>query len=154
MRRLLITALPLLVNALLCLATPPISWAQLGKSPQAATRQLANLNLEESESHSAGPYRYVEFTSPGIVVKQYVNSATNIVFALTWTGKHMPSLSALLGFDPRTVSGAKITRSLHAARIQAGKLDISMIGLVGHYSGSAIRTDLLPPGVPISAVTP
>jgi Protein of unknown function (DUF2844) len=144
----------LLAFVVLSLLTPLISRAQLAQPEQISTRQLSSLHLQKSESHSADGFRYTLFSSDDLVVKQYVNPITNKVFGVTWRGKRMPNLLTLLGFDPYKIAGPGVSRSLHATCIRTEHLSINIIVLMGHYSGSAIRADLVPQGVSGSAVRP
>jgi hypothetical protein len=128
--------------------------AQLGQSVQRPDRQLELLHLQKSETRTGEGYRYTLLSSDDLVVKQFVNPATNSVFGTTWKGRRMPDLMALLGFDPYTISGPGVTRSLHATRIQTDMLSIEIVALMGRFQGRAVRADLLPQGVPASVVTP
>ena len=114
----------------------------------------SSLHLPKSETRTASGYRYNLLSSDNLVVKQYVHSGTNAVFGVTWKGRRMPSLQTLLGFDPYKVSGPGVIYSLHAARIQTDSLSVVIVALKGHYAGRAVRTDLLPQGVPASVVMP
>lgn len=131
-----------------------VARAQLGQPVQGSDRQLALLHLQKAEARTANGYRYTVLSSDDLVVKQFVNPATNNVFGTTWTGKRMPSLIALLGLDPYKLSGAEVTRSLHATQIRTGRLSVEIIAALGHFEGRAVRTDLLPRGVSASVVTP
>jgi len=135
---------------LLC---PSLSWAQLGQSEESTVRQWHSLNLQKAETHSARRFHYKQLSSDNLVVKQYVNPNTKTVFGVTWQGTSMPNLLDLLGFDPQKVIGPSV-RSLHYMSIRTDSLRIEMITIMGHYTGSAVRTDLLPKGVPASEVTP
>ena len=130
------------------------SWAQLGQPVQGSARQFEFLHLPKSETRTASGYRYNLLSSDNLVVKQYVHSGTNAVFGVTWKGRRMPSLQTLLGFDPYKVSGPGVIYSLHAARIKTDSLSVVIVALKGHYAGRAVRTDLLPQGVPASVVMP
>jgi hypothetical protein len=128
--------------------------AQLAQTAPKSTRQLGSIQFQKSESHSAEGFQYTLFSSEDLIVKQYVNPATNKVFGITWKGKRVPNLLALLGFDPYKITGPGVSRSLHVTRISTQNLNINILVLMGHYSGSAVRTDLLPQGVSGSVVTP
>jgi Protein of unknown function (DUF2844) len=138
----------------ICLLIPRPSGAQLAQTAENSTRQLGSLQFQKSESHSAQGFRYVVLSSEDLVVKQYLNPANSIVFGITWKGKRAPDLLTLLGLDPYKITGPGVSRSLHATRIRTQNLSINIVVLMGHYSGSAVRTDLLPQGVSASVVTP
>jgi hypothetical protein len=140
--------------AALVLWSAALGRAQLGKPAQGSDRQLALLHLQKTETRTGEGYRYTLLSSDDMVVKQFVNPATNSVFGTTWKGRRMPDLMALLGFDPYTISGPGVTRSLHATRIQTDTLSIEIIALMGRYQGRAVRADLLPQGVQASVVMP
>jgi len=128
--------------------------AQLGQSVQRPDRQLQLQRLQKSETRTADKYRYMQLSSDDLVVKQFVNPTTNSVFGVTWKGRRMPSLMSLLGFDPYTISGPGVTRSLHATHIQTDMLSVEIIAVMGRYQGRAVRADLVPQGVSASVVTP
>ena len=130
------------------------SRAQLAQTAPKSTRQLGSMQFQKSESHSAEGFQYTLFSSEDLIVKQYVNPVTNKVFGITWKGKRVPNLLTLLGFDPYKITGPGVSRSLHATRISTQNLSINIVVLMGHYSGSAVRTDLLPQGVSGAVVTP
>jgi Protein of unknown function (DUF2844) len=136
------------------LLLPPVSCAQLGHSEESTDRQLRSLKLPKSESHIAKRYRYKQFSSEKVIVKQYVNPATKTVFAMTWKGSRAPSLVDFLGFDPLKINGPGVARSLHTTLIRTENLSIDILFVGGLYTVSAVRTDLLPNGVTADVVGP
>ncbi len=141
---------PLLFSSL----CPKVLWAQLGQSEDYAIRQMRSFNLENSQPHLTPTFRYIEFSSSKLTIRQYINPETQTVFGITWKGTRMPSLTRLLGFDPQQITGTMVRRSLHSAHIRTDILTIDLIDILGHHAGRALRTDLLPKGVSAEAITP
>jgi hypothetical protein len=137
-----------------CFLSPRPSPAQLAQTAGKPTRQLGSVHFQSAESHAAQGFHYVVLSAEGLVVKQYVNPANSKIFGISWNGKRAPDLVGLLGLDPYKITGPGVSRSLHATRIRTQNLSINIVVLMGHYSGSAVRTDLLPQGLSGTVVTP
>jgi len=128
--------------------------AQLGQPVQGPAQRRESLHLEKSETRAANGYRYNVMSSDNLVVKEYIHPGTNAIFGVTWKGKRMPSLQALLGFDPYKISGPGVSRTLHTAQFGTDSLSVAIVAFKGRYEGRVVRIDLLPQGVSPSVVTP
>jgi hypothetical protein len=144
-----------IVSAVLVVLACPLSASPtLGKSEASVERDKLLLPTEQIRVVTGTGYRCRVLSSEKLTVKEYVNPATKVVFGVSWSGTQAPPLKQLLGFDPSTLKGIQTLRSLHFARIVTSNLIFEMSAIMGHYSGRAVRTDLLPKGVKAEQVVP
>lgn len=125
-----------------------------GAEGQIEQDRIALHFTQKAQTQTQALYRYNVFSSPDLVVKEYVNPKNKLVFGVSWRGSRMPDLRVLLGFDPATLKGSGGIRSLHYRRVQTQTLLVEIESHTGFYVGHAIRTDLLPSGVSPSEVAP
>jgi len=140
------------VLLLLILLWARAACATLGHSETEIGQDEKALKLEKSESGSGHGYKFVRLSSADFSVKEYVNPRTGLIFGVSWTGNRPPNLLFLLGFDPATLNGPGVHRSLRFDNIETSTLILQFGGAGGSYGGRAVRKDLLPPGVPASEV--
>jgi hypothetical protein len=125
----------------------------LGKREEQIKQDGVALRLEKIQKLSVHRYRFILLSSNNLLIKEYVNLKTKTVFGVTWRGSRMPDLLVLLGFDPATMQGQTVYRSLRYTRIETPTVLLEMGGRLGSYYGP-IRIDVLPPGVSRSEVVP
>ena len=143
----------ILINSFL--VAPPYIDAQLGQGEGQIIQDESKLGLRRTKTEEvAQRYLYHVLSSPGLVVKEYVDPKTRVVFAVSWRGTQMPDLLVLLGFDPAKLKSPSAGHSLHQSRIQTSTLLYESGGHMGFYLGRAIRTDLLPRDVAQTEVVP
>ena len=128
--------------------------ATLGQAESGVLQDLGPLSVEKSEPGTGRGYRFIQLSSKDLVVKEYINPGTTVVFGVTWNGARMPDLGRILGFDPAKLQAPGAYRSLHHTRIRTPTLVLEIAGRMGFYIGRAVRIDLLPSGVSESEVAP
>lgn len=132
------------------------AFAALGgdvKSVQADARK-AKAAVQVKAVDSAA-YTVHESTLPsGTVVRQYVSPAGK-VFAVAWSGPHMPDLKQLLGasFDTMLSMQAEAKHAGHpAVDIGTEKLVIQSHGHMRAFVGRAYLPQMMPAGVSADAI--
>jgi hypothetical protein len=150
LRPLAITCSALLLM-LLPVARP--TFATLGHPGSDIAADQKAMKLQTSKTQTVHGYRIVMMTSSDFSVKEYVNLQSGAVFGVSWSGQRPPDIRSLLGFDPNTIQGPGVYRSLQIEHIETQTLFLEFGGLPGAYSGRAVRLDLLPAGVKASEVT-
>jgi hypothetical protein len=108
-----------------------------------------------SPTSSAYTLHALTLTS-GTVVTEYVDSS-GIVFAVTWIGPVLPDLTALLGDYFPSVKAQMDQR--RAAGLRGGPVQVNTNGLtvvsagrMGHFSGYAYATSLVPSGIDVATL--
>src|SRR6266487_3895670 len=130
----------------------PVASATLGHPESEIARDQKSMQLNASKAVSGRGHRFVSMSSSDFTVKQYVNPQTKLVFGVSWRGSRPPDLGVLLGFDPATVEGPGVYRSLRFTRIETSTLLVEFGGIPGTYAGRVVRLDLLPAGVSAAEV--
>ncbi|WP_233884586.1 DUF2844 domain-containing protein [Paraburkholderia flagellata] len=94
----------------------------------------------------------------GTTVKEYVSSATNLVFAVVWYGPEMPDLKEILGssFDtyvsaPAGSSGVKF-QDLASRTVSANGVVVHSHGVPGRFQGYAYIPAAFPQGVTLQGL--
>lgn len=123
---------------------PSISQAELGGHPSSVLKEQKEFNSQLTSNNQNGVTNYVQTLPSGTVVQEYV-SATNVIFAVRWSGPNLPNLQVLLGnyFNDYL---AAIKQSRGAISINTESLVIQSIGMMGAFQGYA----LLPKQAPSS----
>lgn len=87
----------------------------------------------------------------GTVVREFVATATNLVFAVQWNGPRLPNFQDILGsyaaryLTPSATSNVK-SRGLGHSGLSASDLVVQSFGRLGHFSGSAYLPSAVPAG--------
>jgi hypothetical protein len=93
--------------------------------------------------------------SSGTVVREFVATSNNTVFAVAWHGPRQPNFADILGtYSKRylTPSGSDVIRvgGLSQRGLSSPDLVIQSFGHVGNFSGYAYLTSAFPAGVALS----
>jgi hypothetical protein len=144
------TAILTLAYALLALSIATCANAAMADAstrdrPLVLNRTALHLRVIRTESRPS--YVCTILTSNNLLVREFADSKTHIVFAVTWRAKKMPDIVALVGFDPGSIHALRSYRSLHLSRIETSNLLYEAGGHMGFYLGRVIRVDLMPIGV-------
>jgi len=144
----------ILFALLACLSASNNAAATLGKSEGEIAKISAALHMEQVETKTERGYSVTTLSSRGLVVKEFVDPVTKLVFGISWRGTLTPNLRILLGFELSELKPKQAYRSLHYSHFETPNLMLDMGGRMGFSQGRAIRLDLLPSGVPRSEVMP
>jgi hypothetical protein len=91
----------------------------------------------------------------GTVVHEFVATATNLVFKVTWSGPRLPNFQDILGsysaryLTPSATSNVKL-RGLGHSGLSASDLVVQSFGRLGHFYGYAYLSSAVPAGVDLS----
>jgi hypothetical protein len=155
------------VVAALCLSVASTSaFAALGSSPMTgannhvAASQMLSAHVMAQASASAAAqnpaYSVNNVTlDSGTVVREFVATSTNEVFAVSWKGPRLPNFKDILGtYAPRylTPTGADVVKSggLGQRSLSASDLVVQSLGRLGQFSGYAYLPSAVPAGVSLS----
>jgi hypothetical protein len=91
----------------------------------------------------------------GTVVHEFVATATNTVFAVSWKGPRLPNFNDILGtyatrYLKPTGSDVVQSRGLSGHGLQASDLVVQSYGRLGQFSGFAYLPSAIPAGVSLS----
>jgi hypothetical protein len=126
-------------------------WAGLGGPPGGVEVDGQPL-VGTTKILPASNYTVHELNSADLVVKEYVSS-NGTVFAVSWVGRRVPGLAALLGryFDEYSESApqgsAEHPRLRGAKKQETAHLVVETGGHMGAIWGKAYVPDLFPPGI-------
>lgn len=139
-----------LVPALIVLA-PVGAQAGLGEPEASVATDAATLDAQVNTS-DLGAYRIHEMRADsGATVHEYA-SAGGTVFAVTWSGQHLPNLARLLGahyaaYVKAAQSGPAGASRPHHVSVSTDDLVVEMSGHMRAYRGRAYLKSALPAGV-------
>ena len=118
-----------------------------------AAAQVVPTNQAANSSAASAQYTVNSVTlDSGTVVREYVATSSNIVFALTWDGPAVPNLREILGdsftrFVAPSGSEAGLKVGGPSQRVlTSSDLVASSVGHAGHYRGYAYLPALVPAG--------
>jgi len=142
-----------LVPVLMSLA--PAAQAGLGEPEASIAADAAALGAHVSAS-DLGTYRIHEMrAASGTLVHEYVTSA-GTVFAVTWSGEHLPNLVQMLGSHYAAyMSAARAAPSAATRQHLAVHTDDLVVEMSGHmraYRGRAYLKSAVPAGVSADAL--
>jgi len=138
-----------LAGCLLVMTGPTApGWAALGESEASVSadsvRFRASLHVAGRPSFSVHELR----TPAGTVIREFV-APTGAVFAVSWQGPYLPSMSLLLGqnFQRYANSPRSVGSSRSRLLIDQPDLVVHALGHIRSYAGLAYLPRLLPAGV-------
>ena len=151
----LLTSLTLPVMA--GLGGVPLAGSAGAAAANASSQPLPTIKSAVTTSLTSSDYTQHALTlASGTVVTEYANSS-GIVFAVTWMGPVLPDLTALLGDYFPTFKAQTDRRRASGLRggpvqVNADGLTVVSAGRMGHFSGHAYATSLVPTGVDVAAL--
>ena len=131
------------------LAVSPVAHAALGESVESVQRDHAALRGAALAVTPTQAYDLHEITTADATrVREYVSRA-GTVFAVTWSGRSLPNLQAVLGqrYDEYAAAAAGHHGSHHVFTIATASLVMHIRKLPRGFTGSAHVPALVPPGV-------
>jgi hypothetical protein len=141
------------------LGTFPLTGANEHVMASAMAAAQVNPASRPANSAPSTAYRVNSVTlDSGTVVREFVSTATNTVFALTWSGPAKPNLRDILGDSfSRFVASSGSEPGLKVAgtsqrELSAPDVVIRSYGHAGHFQGYAYLPAQFPAGVSPSAL--
>jgi hypothetical protein len=131
---------------------PSISQAELGTHPSSVLAEQKGFNSQLTTNSQNSETIFTQTLSSGTIVKQYA-SATNVIFAISWSGPNLPNLQVLLGnyFNDYL---AAIRKSRGAISINTESLVIQSTGMMGAFQGYALLPKQAPSDFSIKNLAP
>ena len=147
--------------ALAALGSYPLSGANrhVTASAMVSARAMVQANAgsatQASASANAAYSENVVTLDSGTVVHEFVATATNTVFAVSWKGPRLPNFNDILGtYATRYLNpmGSDVvqSRGLTQRGLQASDLVVQSFGRLGQFSGFAYLPSAVPAGVSLS----
>lgn len=147
------------VAAHAALGSLPLTGAtqHVAASVMAAAQVTQTAKSASSTSTANAQYTVNSVTlDSGTVVREFVATSSNIVFALTWDGPAKPNFREILGDSfsrfvapSGTESGLQVGGTSQRT-LSASDLVARSFGHAGHFRGYAYLPALIPAGVPLS----
>lgn len=125
----------------------------------AVAGQSGTSNATPATSTGSAAYSVNTVTlESGTVVREFVATSNNLVFAIAWQGPHLPNFDLLLGtnfnrFGKASLTDAGVRSAGPAEReFSASDLVVQSYGHLGHFVGHAYLPAAVPAGVSLSAI--
>ncbi|HRG62518.1 MAG: DUF2844 domain-containing protein [Neisseriales bacterium] len=133
------------------LATISLSaYASLGESSEEVNNDAKNLSSWVSNIETTDNYVIKSINTENTQIKEYINPASDTVFAIRWAGKRIPNMKVLLGnyFD-EFMNTKGSSHGLTSGSSANTDLISNYGGVPGHFFGQVILTKYLPQGLKI-----
>ena len=130
-----------LIGALVFMADP--SWAALGGNLASVSSDQQAWQATDATSALPGATLHTLTLPNGVIVRQYLDAGTDIVFAVAWEGPVLPDFQRLLANQFGAYQDA-VRAQRRGVHLKTNELVIESSGMMRAFSGRALLPTRLP----------